>query len=79
MAKGDGGAWGSAAREKPEGTFFSLGTERKSALSCQLHDGPGIFVPALGGVQEPWFACSTRVAVRGGDMMRAQAGDRTGG
>ena len=60
MAKGDGGAWDIAAREKPEGTFFSLGTERKSALLRQLHDGLAIFVPATGGVQEPRFACVGR-------------------
>ena len=74
MAKGDGGAWDIAAREKPEGTFFSLGTERKSAMLCQLHDGPSFFAPVFGGVEEPGLACvrhagpsvSARVAVRGG-------------
>ena len=74
MAKGDGGAWDIAAREKQEGTGFSFGTERKSALLCQLHDGPTIVASAFGGVEELGFACvrlagpsvSARVAVRGG-------------
>ena len=43
-----------------EGTFISLGTERKSALLCQLHDGPACFAPAFGGVQEAGFACVWR-------------------
>ena len=71
-------AYGIAARENLEGSV-SLGAERKSALLCQLHDGPAIFAPALGGVQEPSFARRARVAFRGGDGMRAQAGDRTCG
>ena len=36
------------------------GMVRKSALLCQLHDGPAFFAPALGGVQEAGFACAWR-------------------
>ena len=60
MAKGDGGALDIDAREKVEWTFFSLGTERKSAWLCQLHDGPIFFAPTFGGVQEAGFACVWR-------------------
>ena len=54
--------------------MFSFGVKRKSAMLCQLHDGPAFVAPAFGGVEEPGLACvrhagpsvSARVAVRGG-------------
>ena len=51
-------------RVKNRRARFSLGAERKSALLCQLHDGPAFFAPAFGGVEEPGLRASgTRVRV----------------
>ena len=49
-------------RDSPQDPLFVgvSGMVRKSALLCQLHDGPAFFAPALGGVQEAGFACAWR-------------------
>ena len=49
-------------RDSPQDPLFVgvSGMVRKSALLCQLHDGPAFFAPAVGGVQEARFACARR-------------------
>ena len=49
-------------RDSPQDPLFVgvSGMVRKSALLCQLHDGPSLFAPALGGVQEAGFAYAWR-------------------
>ena len=49
-------------RDSPQDPLFVgvSGMVRKSALLCQLHDGPAFIAPALGGVQEAGFACAWR-------------------